>query len=142
MRIAGVDEVGRGPLAGPVVAAAVVFKQGYQNSEIKDSKQLSPKKREELIEVIKRDALEWAIVSVGPRRIEALNIREASRLANNFPFAEVAGRSDLSRLGIEFAHGAGAPAGAVDLTCDEVHPSLPLVDFREDARFETSHVVG
>lgn len=81
MLIAGVDEVGRGPLAGPVVAAVVVFNQGYSNPEIKDSKQLSQKKRDKLVGVIKRDCLAWSIVAVGPRRIEILNIREASRLA-------------------------------------------------------------
>ena len=46
MLIAGIDEAGRGPLAGPVVAAAAVFKAGYCNPQIKDSKQLSPKTRE------------------------------------------------------------------------------------------------
>ncbi len=81
MRIAGVDEVGRGPLAGPVVAAVAVFAEGYVNPEIKDSKKLSAKKREELCKVIRRDALQWAIVAVGHKRIEAINIREASLLA-------------------------------------------------------------
>ena len=81
MRIAGVDEVGRGPLAGPVVAAAVVFEEGYYQPEIRDSKQLSPKKREELSELIKKEALQWAIVAVGHRRIQAINILQAARLA-------------------------------------------------------------
>ncbi len=81
MLIAGVDEVGRGPLAGPVVAAVAVFEDGYKNLDIKDSKKLSAKKRENLVEIIKRDAVAWAIVSVGHHRITELNIREASRLA-------------------------------------------------------------
>lgn len=81
MRVAGVDEAGRGPLAGPVVAAAVVFPEGYTNPEIKDSKQLSAQKRERLFNIIKRDALAWSIIAVGHRRIEKLNILEASRLA-------------------------------------------------------------
>jgi ribonuclease HII len=89
MRIAGVDEVGRGPLAGPVVAAAAVFKTGYSNPEIKDSKQLSAKKRDYLYEVIRREALDWAIVAVGHRRIAALNIREASRLAMSLALKRV-----------------------------------------------------
>lgn len=87
--ICGVDEVGRGPLAGPVVAAAAVFEEGYYNSEIKDSKQLSAKKREKLVQVIERDAIEWSIVSVGPRRIEQLNIREASRLAMRLAVSKI-----------------------------------------------------
>lgn len=81
MRIAGIDEVGRGPLAGPVVAAAVIFPPGYANSKIIDSKKLSAKKREELVTIIKADALEYAITAVGHKRIDRLNIREATRLA-------------------------------------------------------------
>ena len=95
MRIAGVDEVGRGPLAGPVVAAAVVFGENYSNSQIKDSKKLSAKKREELIETIKKDALDWSIVAVGHHRIEELNIREASRLAMKLAVERVSADSIL-----------------------------------------------
>lgn len=79
--IAGVDEVGRGPLAGPVVAAAVVFREGYINPEIKDSKKLSAKKRDSLIEVIKRDCVDYAIFAIGPRTIDQMNILQAARLA-------------------------------------------------------------
>ena len=61
MLIAGVDEVGRGPLAGPVVAAVVVFESGYSNPAIKDSKKLSAKTRENLVETIKEAAVDWAI---------------------------------------------------------------------------------
>ena len=80
-RIAGVDEVGRGPLAGPVVAAAVVFPEGFTHPDINDSKKLSARKRESLVAVIKELSLDWAIVAVGHRRIDQINIREASRLA-------------------------------------------------------------
>lgn len=79
--ICGVDEVGRGPLAGPVVAAAAVFRSNYQNPHFKDSKKLSARRREELFEYIKCEAVSWAIVSVGHHRIRELNIREASKLA-------------------------------------------------------------
>lgn len=89
MRIAGVDEVGRGPLAGPVVAAAVVFEAGYVNPKIKDSKQLSARMRENLVEEIKGAALAWSIVSVGHHRIEQINIREASRLAMSLAVARI-----------------------------------------------------
>lgn len=78
---AGIDEAGRGPLAGPVTAAAVVLPVSYRSDKIADSKLLSPQKREEAYEEIVRRAIAYAIVSVGPRRIEALNIREATRLA-------------------------------------------------------------
>ena len=80
-RIAGVDEVGRGPLAGPVVAAAVVFPEGFSHPEINDSKKLTARKRESLVAVIKELALDWSIVAVGHHRIDQINIREASRLA-------------------------------------------------------------
>lgn len=89
MRIAGVDEVGRGPLAGPVVAAVVVFESGYSNPEIKDSKQLSKRKREQLVDIIKRDALAWSIVSVGSKRIDKINILQASRLAMSLALRRV-----------------------------------------------------
>jgi ribonuclease HII len=80
-RIAGVDEAGRGPLAGPVVAAAVILPPEFNYKEITDSKKLTEKKREPLFEYIKEAAISYAIVAVGPRRIEELNIREATKLA-------------------------------------------------------------
>lgn len=79
--IAGVDEAGRGPLAGPVVAAAVILPDNFYNQEVKDSKQLTAKKREYLFDLIKAEARAWSIVAVGPRRIERHNIRAASLLA-------------------------------------------------------------
>ncbi|MBR2098831.1 MAG: ribonuclease HII [Firmicutes bacterium] len=79
--IAGVDEVGRGPLAGPVVAAAVILPRDFDVLGIDDSKTLSPKKREELFEVIKEKALAWAVGWVGPERIDEINILEATKEA-------------------------------------------------------------
>ena len=79
--IAGIDEAGRGPLAGPVTAACVCFPKEYQNSQITDSKKLSAAVREDLFSEICEQALAWAYVSVGPRRIEALNILKATKLA-------------------------------------------------------------
>ena len=79
--IAGVDEVGRGPLAGPVVAAAVILPHDFDVLGIDDSKKLSPKKREELAEVIKEKALAWSVGWVGPERIDEINILEATKEA-------------------------------------------------------------
>ena len=81
MLICGVDEAGRGPLAGPVVAAAVVFEEGFEDPRIKDSKKLSEQQREKLFEYIKATAKSWSIIAVGPRRIEELNILQATKLA-------------------------------------------------------------
>lgn len=78
---AGCDEAGRGCLAGSVYAAAVIFPEGYENSELNDSKQLSAKKRYELREVVERDALAWAIGVVTPAEIDKINILQASILA-------------------------------------------------------------
>lgn len=79
--IAGVDEVGRGPIAGPVVAAAVILPQDTQIAGINDSKKLSEKKRLALEQVIKENCVAWAIGAVGPTMIDRINILEASKLA-------------------------------------------------------------
>jgi len=79
--VAGVDEAGRGPLAGPVVAAAVVFHPDYENSEINDSKQLSPQKRERLYELIKAEALAIGIGVIEAYVIDDINILQASLMA-------------------------------------------------------------
>jgi ribonuclease HII len=79
--LCGVDEAGRGPLAGPVVAAAVVFPEGYTNPAFRDSKTLSTKQRALAFDEIKANASAWAVIAVGPRRIERINILQATRLA-------------------------------------------------------------
>lgn len=81
LKIAGVDEVGRGPLAGPVVAAAVVLPENFHHPEITDSKKISKSKRILLAQEIKSKALSWSIVAVGHRRVDQMNIREATKLA-------------------------------------------------------------
>ena len=78
---AGCDEVGRGCLAGSVYAAAVILPEGYENPDLNDSKQLSAKRRNALREVIKRDALAWAVGIVTPEEIDEINILNASILA-------------------------------------------------------------
>ena len=79
--IAGVDEAGRGPLAGPVVAAAVILPRGYFHPEIKDSKLLSPQQREKLAPLIREQAVCCGIGVVGVEDIDRINILQASLLA-------------------------------------------------------------
>lgn len=79
--IAGIDEVGRGCLFGDVVAAAVILPAGLVIGEINDSKKLSEKKREKLYEVIMREAITVGIGIVDVETIEAVNIKQAARLA-------------------------------------------------------------
>jgi ribonuclease HII len=79
--IAGLDEVGRGPLAGPVVAAAVVLPRGFVHAEIKDSKLLSPKQRERLAPLIQQQAESWGLGIVEVEEIDRINILQASLLA-------------------------------------------------------------
>ncbi len=75
---AGCDEAGRGCLAGPVHAAAVILPKDYQNEKLNDSKQLTHDQRAELRKEIERDALAWAVASLSPERIDKINILNAS----------------------------------------------------------------
>lgn len=78
---AGCDEAGRGCLAGPVFAAAVIFPVGYCNPILNDSKKLSEQKRMELRPIIEREALAYAVASVSAEEIDKINIHKASYLA-------------------------------------------------------------
>lgn len=79
--ICGVDEAGRGPLAGPVYAAAVILPEGLIIEGVNDSKKLSEKKREYLFEIIKEKALCYGIASASPQEIDDINILNATFLA-------------------------------------------------------------
>ncbi len=78
---AGLDETGRGCIAGPVVAAAVILPRDYENDDLDDSKKLSRKKREKLEVEIKSVALAWSVASVDNHKIDEINILNASYLA-------------------------------------------------------------
>jgi ribonuclease HII len=81
LRIAGLDEVGRGPLFGPVVAAAVILPPGFSLPGLTDSKKLSEKKRNDFDREIRSNAVAWAIAAVDAETIDRINIRQASLLA-------------------------------------------------------------
>ncbi|MDR3727419.1 MAG: ribonuclease HII [Terracidiphilus sp.] len=89
-RIAGLDEVGRGPLFGPVVAAAVILAPGFQLDGLTDSKKLSEKKRNEFDVEIRDNAVAWAIAEVDAETIDRINIRQASLLAMRRAVAQLA----------------------------------------------------
>ena len=77
---AGCDEAGRGPLAGPVFAAAVILPEGFSHPLLNDSKQMSEKARDQLREVIEKEAVSWAVEAVSPEEIDTVNILNASIL--------------------------------------------------------------
>jgi ribonuclease HII len=77
----GIDEAGRGPLAGPLTVAGVIFPPGYENPDIYDSKALSETKREQLFDLILEDALYFEIINVSPSDIDRYNIYRADQMA-------------------------------------------------------------
>ncbi|MFM7483487.1 MAG: ribonuclease HII, partial [Burkholderiaceae bacterium] len=79
--VCGVDEAGRGPLAGPVFAAAVILDPSKQIAGLRDSKKLSASRRDQLALLIQRDALAWSIAQCSAAEIDALNILQATMLA-------------------------------------------------------------
>ena len=86
---AGCDEAGRGCLAGPVFAAAVILPQDFQNDLLNDSKQLSEEHRYELREIIQREAVAWAVGIVSNEEIDKINILRASILAMHRAVAQL-----------------------------------------------------
>lgn len=108
-RVCGVDEAGRGPLAGPVVAAAVILDARRPIAGLRDSKQLSPSRRDDLTVLIRERALGWSIAAASVEEIDRLNVLQASLLAMKRaiealdPAAEAAlvDGNQLPRLAIE-----------------------------------------
>lgn len=92
--ICGVDEAGRGPLCGQVVAAAVILDPAKPIAGLNDSKKLSPKRREVLADLIRRDALAWAVGEASVAEIDRLNILQATMLAMQRAVASLALRPD------------------------------------------------
>ncbi len=93
--VAGVDEAGRGPLAGPVMAAAVIFPATFENEEINDSKKLTEAKRNELYELIIREAISWSVIAIPPEEIDHLNIYRATQKAMHLAVARLFPKPDF-----------------------------------------------
>ena len=96
--ICGVDEAGRGPLAGPVCAAAVILPDGYEIPGLNDSKQLSDKKRRELFPVIQEEAIAYGIAMVDEKTIDAVNILNATFMAMKDAISQLSVRPDLALI--------------------------------------------
>jgi ribonuclease HII len=94
--VAGVDEVGRGPLAGPVVAAAVILPRGFTHSDIKDSKMLSATQREMLAPMIQQAAVSWALGIIDVEAIDRLNILRASLTAMAQALRGLSSKADMA----------------------------------------------
>ena len=146
MKIAGVDEAGRGPLVGSVVAAAVILDPENPIEGLNDSKKLSEKKREKLFAEIQEKALAWAVAEASAAEIDELNILQASLLAM---------RRAVERLGVQPEHvlvdGNKIPQG-LSVSCDAVvggdaiHPEISAASIlakvsrdREMAELDRQH---
>ena len=93
--VCGTDEAGRGPLAGPVYAAAVILPAGLFIEGLNDSKKISEKKREKLFEIIKAEAVSYGIASASEEEIDTINILNAAQLAMRRAVAMLTPRPDL-----------------------------------------------
>lgn len=112
--ICGVDEAGRGPLAGPVCAAAVILPDGLIIEGLNDSKKLSEKKREALFEVIKEKALAYSIAFASVEEIESVNILKATFLAMNRAIEGLNIKADYALIdGNKIPDGISVPAMSV-----------------------------
>ena len=96
--ICGVDEAGRGPLAGPVCAAAVILPRGHQIPGLNDSKKLTDKKRRELFPLIKEQAIAYGIGFATHQEIDEINILQATYLAMERAIAQLEGKADLALI--------------------------------------------
>ena len=121
-RVAGVDEAGRGPLAGPVVAAAVILPEGFSHPDIRDSKRLTPAQRERLVPVITGAAVAWAVAEASPAEIDAQNILQATLRAMERALAALALAPDYllvdgPTLPAAFVPGEGVVGGDGRVAC-------------------------
>ncbi len=93
--VCGIDEAGRGPLAGPVAAGAVILPPDHDILYLNDSKKLSAGKREELYEIIRKEALSYCVALVGPERIDEINILQATYEAMRQAVAGLSSEPDV-----------------------------------------------
>ena len=111
--ICGVDEAGRGPLAGPVCAAAVILPANVEIPGLNDSKKLSDKKRRELFPIIQETAIAYAIAMVDHETIDSINILQATYLAMKNAIAELSVRPELALVDGNRSSDFGVPVETV-----------------------------
>lgn len=111
--VCGVDEAGRGPLAGPVVAAAVILDPARPIAGLNDSKKLSAKRREALAVLIREQALAWAVAEASVEEIDRINILQASLLAMQRAVAALAVRPQLALIDGNLCPRLDCPAEAL-----------------------------
>lgn len=121
--ICGTDEAGRGPLAGPVCAAAVILPMGLDIPGLDDSKKLTPKKRELLFDIIKENAVSYGIAFADNIEIDEINILNASQLAMRRAVAMLDPRPELVLVDGNIARGFEMPAVTV-IKGDSLSPSI------------------
>ncbi len=109
----GVDEAGRGPLAGDVYAAAVILPEGFCPSGLNDSKKLSEKKREALYDIITANAVSWAVGTATAEEIDRINILNATYLAMNRAIQKLSPRPELCLIDGNRREGIAFPAECV-----------------------------
>lgn len=110
--ICGIDEAGRGPLAGNVVAAAVILPDGFLPDGLNDSKKLSPKRREALYEIITKNAI-WAVGEASPREIDEYNILNATMIAMNRAVFALSEAADFALIDGNCARGFKIPTKTI-----------------------------
>ena len=139
--VAGCDEAGRGCLAGPVFAAAVILPEGFNHPLLNDSKQLTEAQRDELRPVIEREALAWAVTAVEAEEIDRINILNASIEGMKRSLDKLSLKPDLVLVdGNRFSTWPGAPAHTVvkgDATVQAIAAASVLAKTHRDAYMRT-----
>lgn len=110
--ICGIDEAGRGPLAGNVVAAAVIMPGGFLPDGLNDSKKLSPKRREALYEIITKNTI-WAVGEASPAEIDELNILNATMLAMHRAVKSLGEKADFALIDGNCSRGFDIPTKTI-----------------------------
>ena len=133
--LCGVDEAGRGPLAGPVCAAACILPRGLVIDGLDDSKKLSDKKRRELFDVIKREAVSFGVAFASVEEIEEHNILRATFMAMNRAIAKLDAVSELAIIDGNRAAGIEMPARCIvkgDSKCADIAAASILAKVTRD----------